>query len=210
MSSTGIRVPPTFHARGGAHGAEHHSFTGVRMGAPLAFSSTTTNLAGSVLLFDSCHRAHPQQSTLRKAPAERALQLEFMEKLAAIIPRPAVNLLVYLGVLALHARTHSSLSGSEDHLMPPAVQRSNAKHYKLNTITEITEFPGRSHLMPAQQGWDESVGGAKHPFVIPSLAPWQPGVPLAGGDTTVADRLSRLSHGEHPRRALKDLLNLLL
>ena len=32
------------------HGAEHHSFTGVRMGAALAFSSTTTNLAGSVLL----------------------------------------------------------------------------------------------------------------------------------------------------------------
>ena len=28
----------------------HHSFAGVRMGAPLAFSSTTTNLAGSVLL----------------------------------------------------------------------------------------------------------------------------------------------------------------
>jgi hypothetical protein len=34
----------------GAGGAEHHSFTGVRMGAPLPFSSTTTNLAGSVLL----------------------------------------------------------------------------------------------------------------------------------------------------------------
>jgi hypothetical protein len=33
-----------------AHGAVHHSFTGVRMGAPLPFSSTTTNLAGSVLL----------------------------------------------------------------------------------------------------------------------------------------------------------------
>ena len=27
-----------------------YSFTGVRTGAPLAFSSTTTNLAGSVLL----------------------------------------------------------------------------------------------------------------------------------------------------------------
>jgi hypothetical protein len=39
--------------KGGAHGphsAKHHSFTGVRTGAPLAFSSTTTNLAGSVLL----------------------------------------------------------------------------------------------------------------------------------------------------------------
>jgi hypothetical protein len=34
----------------GAHGAEHYSFTGVRMGAPLPFSSTTTNLAGSVVL----------------------------------------------------------------------------------------------------------------------------------------------------------------
>ena len=47
------------------------------------------------------------------------------------------------------------ISGSEDHLMPPAVQRSNAKHYKSNAITEIKEFPGRSHLMPAQQGWEE-------------------------------------------------------
>ena len=32
------------------HGAEHHSCTGVRTGAPLAFSRITTNLAGSVLL----------------------------------------------------------------------------------------------------------------------------------------------------------------
>jgi len=39
--------------------------------------------------------------------------------------------------------------------MPPAVQRSNAKHYKSNTVTEIREFPGHSHLMPAQQGWEE-------------------------------------------------------
>jgi pimeloyl-ACP methyl ester carboxylesterase len=47
------------------------------------------------------------------------------------------------------------ISGGEDHLMPPAVQRSNAKHYKSNTITEIKEFAGRSHLMPAQKGWEE-------------------------------------------------------
>jgi pimeloyl-ACP methyl ester carboxylesterase len=47
------------------------------------------------------------------------------------------------------------ISGSEDHLMPPAIQRSNAKHYKSNTITEIKEFAGRSHLMPAQPGWEE-------------------------------------------------------
>ena len=47
------------------------------------------------------------------------------------------------------------ISGSNDHLMPPAVQRSNAKHYKSKALTEIREFPGRSHLMPAQPGWEE-------------------------------------------------------
>jgi Putative transposase len=35
--------------------------------------------------------------------------IEFMEKLAAIIPRPAVNLLIYHGVLAPHARTRSQV-----------------------------------------------------------------------------------------------------
>jgi pimeloyl-ACP methyl ester carboxylesterase len=47
------------------------------------------------------------------------------------------------------------VSGADDHLMPPAVQLSNAKHYKSNTITEVEEFAGRSHLMPAQRGWEE-------------------------------------------------------
>lgn len=47
------------------------------------------------------------------------------------------------------------LSGGEDHLMPPSVQRSNAKHYKSNTITEVRVFEGRSHLMPAERGWEE-------------------------------------------------------
>ena len=47
------------------------------------------------------------------------------------------------------------ISGSEDHLMPPSVQRSNAKHYKSNTITEVKEYEGRAHLLPAQDGWEE-------------------------------------------------------
>jgi pimeloyl-ACP methyl ester carboxylesterase len=47
------------------------------------------------------------------------------------------------------------ISGGEDHLMPPAVQRSNAKHYKSNTITEVKEYPGYAHLLPAQDGWEE-------------------------------------------------------
>jgi pimeloyl-ACP methyl ester carboxylesterase len=47
------------------------------------------------------------------------------------------------------------ISGSEDHLMPPSIQRSNAKHYKSDTVTDLKEFEGRAHLMPAQDGWEE-------------------------------------------------------
>jgi len=46
------------------------------------------------------------------------------------------------------------ISGSEDKLMPPKVQRSNAKHYKSHTITEVKEFDG-PHLLPAKEGWQE-------------------------------------------------------
>jgi len=47
------------------------------------------------------------------------------------------------------------VSGSEDHIMPPAVQRSNHKHYTSNTVTEIEEYQGFAHLLPAQKGWEE-------------------------------------------------------
>jgi pimeloyl-ACP methyl ester carboxylesterase len=47
------------------------------------------------------------------------------------------------------------VSGSEDHLMPPAVQASNAKHYKSRAVTEVKVYEGRSHLLPAQAGWEE-------------------------------------------------------
>jgi pimeloyl-ACP methyl ester carboxylesterase len=46
------------------------------------------------------------------------------------------------------------ISGSEDHLMPPSVQRSNAEHYTSKTITEVKEYSGFAHLLPAQTGWE--------------------------------------------------------
>jgi pimeloyl-ACP methyl ester carboxylesterase len=47
------------------------------------------------------------------------------------------------------------ISGSEDNLMPPSVQRSNAKHYKApSTITEVEQYEGYAHLLPAQAGWE--------------------------------------------------------
>jgi pimeloyl-ACP methyl ester carboxylesterase len=45
------------------------------------------------------------------------------------------------------------VSGSEDHIMPPAVQRSNARHYTSDTLTEVKVYDGYAHLLPAQEGW---------------------------------------------------------
>lgn len=47
------------------------------------------------------------------------------------------------------------ISGGEDNLMPPSVQRSNAKHYRSDTVTEVKEFAGFAHLLPAQEGWED-------------------------------------------------------
>jgi hypothetical protein len=41
---------------------------------------------------------------------------------------------------------------SPDAARRPTLEREALKS---NTVTEIREFPGRSHLMPAQQGWEE-------------------------------------------------------
>jgi pimeloyl-ACP methyl ester carboxylesterase len=46
------------------------------------------------------------------------------------------------------------ISGSEDHLMPPSIQQSNAKHYRADLITEVREFEG-PHLLPAWRNWEE-------------------------------------------------------
>jgi pimeloyl-ACP methyl ester carboxylesterase len=46
------------------------------------------------------------------------------------------------------------ISGSEDHLMPPSLQQSNAKHYRSDLVTEVKEFEG-PHLLPARDGWEE-------------------------------------------------------
>jgi pimeloyl-ACP methyl ester carboxylesterase len=47
------------------------------------------------------------------------------------------------------------ISGSEDHLMPPKIQQSNLKHYKSTAVTEIKEYEGYAHLLPAQKGWEQ-------------------------------------------------------
>jgi pimeloyl-ACP methyl ester carboxylesterase len=48
------------------------------------------------------------------------------------------------------------VGGTKDHIMPPKVQWSNAAHYEAEgTITEVVEFGGKPHLLPAAPGWEE-------------------------------------------------------
>ena len=65
------------------------------------------------------------------------------------------------------------ISGSEDHLMPPSIQSSNAKHYNSAVVTEVKEYPG-PHLLPAAPGWQEvadyALAWALEHAVAPSTA----------------------------------------
>jgi len=70
------------------------------------------------------------------------------------------------------------IAGSEDNLMPPKIQRSNAKHYRAEgTITEIKEFEGRAHLLPAQEGWEEVADHALS-WAVEHAVSWSAGRPV--------------------------------
>lgn len=46
------------------------------------------------------------------------------------------------------------IAGGADHIMPPAVNKSNAHHYKSAAITDYHEFAGRSHWTCGEPGWE--------------------------------------------------------
>jgi len=69
------------------------------------------------------------------------------------------------------------ISGGEDHLMPPRIQQSNARHYKSNTITQVKEYPGFAHLLSAQRGWEKIADDA----LDWALSHARTTVPAAGG-----------------------------
>jgi pimeloyl-ACP methyl ester carboxylesterase len=48
------------------------------------------------------------------------------------------------------------IAGELDHTVPAVVDQSAAKHYRKSaSITEYKEFPGRSHFIIGQDGWEE-------------------------------------------------------
>ena len=48
------------------------------------------------------------------------------------------------------------IAGGQDHTVPAAVDRSTAEHYRKSAaVTDYKEFPGRSHFIVGQEGWEE-------------------------------------------------------
>jgi pimeloyl-ACP methyl ester carboxylesterase len=48
------------------------------------------------------------------------------------------------------------VAGTQDNIMPPKVQWSNAAHYRSDkTLTRVVEFGDMPHLLPAAPGWEE-------------------------------------------------------
>ncbi len=46
------------------------------------------------------------------------------------------------------------IAGGKDHIVPPKVNHKNAKAYKAGVV-EVKEFPGRTHFIVGQDGWEE-------------------------------------------------------
>ena len=48
------------------------------------------------------------------------------------------------------------IAGGNDHLVPPSINRANAKKYQDSTaVTDYREFPNRTHFIVAEPGWEE-------------------------------------------------------
>jgi pimeloyl-ACP methyl ester carboxylesterase len=51
------------------------------------------------------------------------------------------------------------VAGAEDHIVPAAVVRRNHRKYgRSGSVTDFREFPGRTHWIIAQEGWQEVAG----------------------------------------------------
>ena len=74
------------------------------------------------------------------------------------------------------------IAGAQDHLVPPIINRINYKKYQRSTaVTAYQEFPHRSHLIIAQDGWEEvaeyalswAQANAQSRPMTPAVATWQ-------------------------------------
>ena len=84
---------------------------------------------------------------------------------------PAANTILWDAALALlnpnaaskvdYRKTNRApllfIAGSNDHLVPPAINKANVRKYVKNSsaVTDYREFPNRTHHTVGQKGWEE-------------------------------------------------------
>ena len=72
------------------------------------------------------------------------------------------------------------IAGEKDHIVPAHVARANYEHYQHSTArTDFREFPGRAHLLIAQEGWEE-IADYIATWLAPLATPVGAGAPEAG------------------------------
>ena len=134
---------------------------------PLSTIRSTIQILGNPFTFNSVVELSPEKfhyaftNALSDEEAKRVY-----ENLA--VPGPAHVL--WEGALALLNPNASSkvnyrndkrapllfIAGSADHLVPPSINRANAKKYQASTaITDYREFPNRTHFIVGEKGWEE-------------------------------------------------------
>lgn len=70
------------------------------------------------------------------------------------------------------------ITGSEDHIMPASVNRSNAhKYHRSPAVTEVLDLEGRSHWTCAEPGWEAVADAAIEWAVAHARAPQEAGEP---------------------------------
>jgi len=134
---------------------------------PLSTLRSTIQILGNPFTYNSVVELSPEKfhyaftNSLTDDEAKRVY-----DNLA--IPGPAHVL--WEGALALlnpkasskvdyHNNTRAPLlfiAGGNDHLVPPSINKANAKKYQGSTaITDYREFPNRTHFIVAEPGWEE-------------------------------------------------------
>jgi pimeloyl-ACP methyl ester carboxylesterase len=117
------------------------------------------------------HRAVPFTPEQFHFAFANTLSREDSDKVYERYHIPAPGSFVWGGVLANFTPGHQDtyvdfrneerapllfIAGGEDNLMPPAINESNAMHYRhTKAVTDYKEFPGRSHYTLGQDGWEE-------------------------------------------------------
>lgn len=100
-------------------------------------------------------------NTLSESEARMEYEREVIPASGRAIFQAALSNLTPNSLATINFRNHTRapllfIGGEKDVIMPAALNRKNFKKYQASSaVTEYKEFPGRSHYIIAEKGWEE-------------------------------------------------------